>query len=189
VRKKKMKKENMPIIKNISIVLASILCVMCLFGLAGCQGGSSEQKSQTGVTNPIQIVDSAETFEEQLEIEIDASKLDKKAIYAIIGGKVAQITYDIQEQGLPVTAEITIRGTKDAQTAENLSGIYDESMKDLGDKSVNGTTVKAKESPETGSWIYAWETKNTFWEMCYHGSMDETVLETHLVAAVTATKG
>ena len=87
----------------------------------------TEAAGFAGMPNPMVQVDDANEFENKLGITLDPSYIDAETELFIIAENTAHIAYEFNGM-LGESVKFCLRGTKDEETAENLAGIYDDTL-------------------------------------------------------------
>lgn len=173
--------------KTFSLILAAVL----VLGLAACgkkkeaettvpavpvptmtQAAAETTAAAAGLANPmVEITDSAE-FGQGLGIDIEADLLYSEAKMFITDGRVAECQFSF-ENVMGENVECTLRATKDEAVAENLSGVYDNTLTEvnrLSYSSPEGTfEITVSENAAQDTLIYTWNLGDIWYSVLFRG--------------------
>jgi len=201
-------------------LLSLILAALMMFSFTACQAASLEiqtsaesnaatEAAQTkaateavaettaeattaALPNPMEEVSGADEFVKKLGIQLNTTFLNSEAKFFIIDGRIAecQFSYD-NIRGNRV--DCTLRATKDAEAAKNLSGIYDSTLKSITDFELPGkdSTFKINLSSNDADDvnIYTWKAGDVWYSYSIVGKTTGMELAEMLYSAVSVAVG
>ena len=139
--------------KKIPVFCLALIMVMTFVGCARvsdtgntCKPASNQGDKQTGgVPNPFSSLETNESFNEEISIDIDAPEGATNIKYSIYSNEIAKIVYDLDEKTFVLRASKTISG-------QELSGQHgDFHFEELDAKYENGSVTISTSELDDGS--------------------------------------
>ena len=148
--------------------------------LFACSQNTTTTDESVSMANPMVPVESEKEFKDVLGITFRTSVLPQNNFSQfIISKKIGDARFTVKNAN-GEDIKCMFRCTKDKEAAKQLSGIYDQDLKQTNTMTYGFLDIRTFIAPNEGYYIYYFTSNNVYYELSTKGQLDDTTLETTL---------